>query len=138
MKNLIAELNKIAPSIAIETIWSHDLDADFKDLADCNCGPRKNWRAWQSEVKATAINGGLLITGNAYLGGTWERAGKHPSKSNPEISGYLPQMIEEALIMLGSQCRKTDKVLPEIHAAIAAVKAEMKRSYDEQMSKRAA
>jgi len=93
------KLSLIAPNISIETTWEHDpdlldirLDCDGFDDVDPN-----DWQAWQSEVRASAICEGELVSGSAYLGGTWEKYGDHPSKSNPTISGYENQMTEEAL-----------------------------------------
>ena len=98
-------LSKIAPYVSIRTIWEIDLD----------CGPISsecegfepsedyNWTPWQSNVQAVAIIEGDEIKGNAYLGGTWEKAGDVPEKSNPEISGYERQMTVEALQELGEQ-----------------------------------
>lgn len=92
--DLIAELAKVAPSIAIETIWERDTHARWD--ADDSLDP-DDFTAWQSEVKVSAIIGGKMVSGSEYLGGTWEKYGDKPGESNPEISGYLPQMIQEAL-----------------------------------------
>jgi hypothetical protein len=96
---LLARLAQLAPSISIETIWEHDMDC--RDITkDCDMPEGTDpadWQAWQSEVKASAVVNGRHVSGNAYLGGTWEKYGDDPAQSNPEISGYLPQMIQEAL-----------------------------------------
>ncbi len=60
-------------------------------------GDPEDWQAWQSNVKATAIVNGEEIEGDAYLGGTWEKADDLPEYSNPGISGYEKQMTIEAL-----------------------------------------
>lgn len=97
------ELAKIAPNIHIQTIWEHDPDAwsEWRELSKPgNCfenESRDDWQPWQSEVRATVICDGEEVTGSAYLGCTWEKAGDDPSVSNPDISGYEPQMTEEAL-----------------------------------------
>lgn len=92
-------LAKIAPYIAIRTLW--EPDPDLRDIRkDCDGFEDEDpddWQAWQSEIRASAIVDGEEISGSAYLGGTWERAGDLPEYSNPEISGYEPQMTEEAL-----------------------------------------
>jgi len=92
-------LANIAPSICIRTIWEHDQDCrDIrKDVCDLEDEDPEDWQAWQSNVKAVAIVNGEEIEGNAYLGGTWEKAGDVPEESNPEISGYENQMTVEAL-----------------------------------------
>lgn len=97
---LLAQLATVAHLVAIETIWQHDDDIHPDIRKDCdgfNDADPGDWQAWRSEVRATAIVKGKPITGSAYLGGTWEKSGDDPSMSNPEISGYLPQMIEEAV-----------------------------------------
>jgi len=123
-------LARLAPSIALETIWEHDEDARW-DIEDPELDAN-DYQAWQSEVRATAIIGGNAVTKSAHLCGTWEKFGDHPSKSNPDISGYLPQMIEEALTELGQQLPQPSAVWLECAAAIAYVKGEMQRRYDEQ------
>jgi hypothetical protein len=101
--NLQTKLATIAPSICIGTLWSIDDDAasEWRDLSqpgNCFDGEKsEDWKCWQSEVRATAVNCGEAITGNAYLGGTWEKAGDNPAISNPDISGYEKDLTIEAL-----------------------------------------
>lgn len=110
------QLAKVAPSLCILTLWEHDQDAssEWRELSkpgNCFEGEDpEDWQAWQSEVRATCIYDGEEITGSAYLGGTWEKAGDDPAESNPEISGYEPQMTAEALEELA-------KNLPIVSAA---------------------
>lgn len=98
-------LAPIAPSVRIRTIWEYDHDhSDIrKDCDGFDDEDPDDWQAWQSEVRASAICDGEEVSGSAYLGGTWEKAGEDPALSNPEISGYERQMVEEALRELGSQ-----------------------------------
>jgi hypothetical protein len=118
---LLARLAALAPSISIQTIWEHDTDLHdirkYCDMPPDTCPA--DWQAWQSEVRAVAIVGGKEVSGSAYLGGTWERATDHPAKSNPEISGYLPQMIQEALQELRPQL--SGPVAAECDAALAVI-----------------
>jgi hypothetical protein len=95
-------LASIAPSISIKTLWEHDLDLyDIrKDCAGFDNEAPADWQAWQTEVRATVIHNGEEITGSAYLGGTWERAGDDPRITNPTISGYEPQQTSDALAEL--------------------------------------
>lgn len=114
-------LSTIAPSILIRTIWEHDPDSRFSDLAAPGCcfedEDPADWQAWQSEIRATAIVNGEEITGSAYLGGTWESYGDNPAQSNPEISGYEMDMTMEALNELDRQT--TDETsTSQIHAAL--------------------
>lgn len=125
------ELAQIAPHISIETIWS--FDENLRDIRK-DCDGFKNedpddWQAWQSEIRASIIVNGEIIESSAYLGGTWEKAGEHPGQSNPEISGYEPQMTEEALEGL------RDTVgLNRVSAALDFVASELRRRYDEQQN----
>lgn len=60
-----------------------------------------------------------MIAGEDYLGGTWERYGDDPRKSNPEISGYFPRMAREALSTLLDALPTGYRTLArEINAAI--------------------
>jgi hypothetical protein len=120
------KLAKAAPSIAIVTLWEHD--HDHHDIRkDCDGMDDENpedWQAWQSEVKATAIHEGIKVTASVYLGGTWEKAGDNPHESNPDISGYEPQMTAEALNDLAAQLPADSDIHAEISAAIALCSAE--------------
>jgi hypothetical protein len=102
---LQSDLRPLLPSVSILTIWEHD--ADLRDIRkDCNGMDDEDpadWQAWQSEVRASAIVGGEEVSGSAYLGGNWEKAGDLPEESNPEISGYEAQMTVEALEELTKQ-----------------------------------
>jgi hypothetical protein len=89
-KDILEALATIAPSIAVETLWEHDPDARW-DVQNPDMDP-DDYQAWQSEVRASCICNGRMMTGNHYLGGTWEKYG-----DNPEISGYFPQMVLEAI-----------------------------------------
>jgi hypothetical protein len=58
------------------------------------------------------------------LGGTWEKAGDIPEESNPDISGYEPQMTIEALEELAVQIEKkggSQSLSTQITAAIAHI-----------------
>lgn len=112
-------LSKIAPHISIHTIWEHD--PYCQDITkECDMPPETDSddrQGWQSEVRATCIQDGDEVTGSAYLGGTWEKAGDLPEDSNPTISGYEPDMTKEALQEL--QERVTDESLSrQIDAAL--------------------
>jgi len=131
---LQTELAKIAPSISIKTIWEHDPDCEreFKDLSknpgDCFYGEkRSNWQPWQSEIRVSSIVGGEELTASEYMGATWEKRSANPERSNPDISGYEPQMTEEALGSLYKQISITapgaQDVAHQITAAIAHIKA---------------
>ena len=119
-KNLAALL----PWIAIETLWSHDPHAEhsWSELSKPgNCfdgASRDDWDCWESVVRATAIVAGEIVTGSDYLCGIWEKFGDHPSQSNPEISGYGPDMTFAALEELAKQLPGREA---EIKAAIESL-----------------
>ena len=115
-------LQTIAPSISIRTIWEPDQDRiDIRQ--DCDGfedEDPEDWQAWQSEVRATAIINGEEVSCSDYLGGTWERAGEDPATSNPTISGYEPDMTQEALRELLAFAPSLEV---EISAAIKYIKS---------------
>ena len=100
-QELAQKLRSVAPGIAIETRWEHDEFATW-DIDDPSLSEH-DFTAWSAEVRATAIVDGRIVTGSAFLGGTWEKFGDSPITSNPTISGYLPGMVEEALAELAPQ-----------------------------------
>ena len=121
---LIEALRLAAPSVSITTEWEHDDDSagEWSELSrpgECFDGEdRDDWTCWQSTVTARAIVNGEVIEGNAYLGGTWEKYGDDPRKSNPDISGYFPQMAREALGFL-------DDAIPAGHLREVAAAIEL-------------
>lgn len=132
--NLLAALRRAAPSISIETIWRHDTDIHSDIRKDCDGFENENpndWQAWRSEVRASAIVEGSLESGSSHLGGTWEKASDNPAVSNPDISGYLPQMIEEALRELRPAFRITRR--NECDSAIYVCRKELEARYAEQV-----
>ncbi len=115
---LIALVASVAPMIAIQTIWERDEDARW-DIEDDTLDA-DDFTAWQSEVRATVIVAGRMVHGSAYMGGTWEKFGDAPSKSNPDIGGYFPQMLVEALRELRTN-QSDSKTDCDILAAINAL-----------------
>lgn len=113
-------LATLAPSISIKTTWTHDPDCrDIRKHCDgMDDENPEDWQAWQSEVSASAIVNGELVSSSAYLGGTWEKAGDNPHESNPDISGYESDMTAEALTEL---LTLAPAYSAEIQAAIAHI-----------------
>lgn len=99
LETLKAALQKAAPSIAFSILWEHDTDAGpiHKECDGFTADEADDWQAWRSEARAECILDGITRTGSDYLGGTYERADDHPERSNPFISGYLPDMFDRAL-----------------------------------------
>lgn len=118
----------VLPTVSIDTIWEHDPDARFSELTKkgfCFHGENEDdWQCWQSEVRASAITGGRLVAGSAYLAGIWEKYGDHPRESNPNIGGYELQMTEEALQELALKVSTLD-----IAPALSLLRKEMEESY---------
>ncbi len=126
-------LQTIAPSISIKTHWSHDPECrDIRE--DCDGFDDENpedWTAWQSEVRATAIDEGEEKTGSDYLGGTWEKSSDVPWKSNPEISGYELDMTETALTELRGSV-SSPALVAEIDLALALVQRVARAEHEAQ------
>lgn len=93
-----------APNLCVSTIWEHDDDCSFRETFQDRPKERpEDWQCWQSTVVVQAIYRGELIEGCAYLGGTWEKYGDSPHRTNPTIGGFEPQKTEEALLELRQQ-----------------------------------
>jgi len=122
----------ICPSISISTIWEHDNDIHPDIRKDCDGmedEDPEDWQAWQSEVRASAIEYGEEHTGSDYLGGTWEKSDDIPEESNPTISGYENQMTAAALTELRDMLETFD-LHEEIDAALEFLKSEARKAYD--------
>jgi hypothetical protein len=129
-------LAAIAPSVSVQTLWAPDPDAGTISQ-NCDGFTRKDdndWQAWQSEVRATTIIDGKEVTGSAHLGGTFERAVDLPEYSNPAISGYEPQMTEEALTELRVQIPAGNACRSQIVAALGYLEKFMHEAYEAQQT----
>lgn len=122
---LMNALREAAPHVVFEVKWERD-PAARRDIDDPTLN-EDDFECWQSDVSATTIVGGRFVGGNEYLCGTWERFGDHPSKSNPDISGYLPQMLLGAAEEVASQG-------VDMCAALSLLRAELLIRYNEQMA----
>jgi hypothetical protein len=71
------------------------------------------------------IQGGEEDSAFASLGGPWEKAGDLPEESNPDISGYEPDMTREALEeLLGKvECEMLSGMIQKAIEAIEAIEA---------------
>lgn len=116
-------LATIAPQIEITTHWTPDTlhPTEILDI-DPTARP-SDWQAWQTDIKVRAISGGKLHTASAYMCGTWEKRRAKPWNANPDVSGYEPQMIAEALRELGESLPDTAVLLgDQIAAALEAIR----------------
>lgn len=128
---LLPALHDIAPSIVI-TITHEPDDDGFYNWNEEEWGPAENYECYRTTVTATVILNGEFVTASAYLGCSYEKFGEPKC---PEIHGYLPQMIEEAI----TELRKTD--LPgfmtqycQAGNAIAHLRSVLQQRYDHDKS----
>ena len=142
----LATLATLVPSVAFRTDWEPDNDCRFDEhgmTAPGGCFHGEDpddWQCWQSDTSARAIVGGQVLTGHAYLGGTWERYGDDPAEVNPDVSGYLPQLLDEAAeaLLLSMRDRVPDagfapvSLVEEVNKARAYLSTVMRHRYDEQ------
>lgn len=98
---IFAELRKIAPNIAFSV--RHEEDPNYRWDGDGPDPAEEGYVAYGVDVTARAIIDGEIREGSASLGGTYNK----PDEIDPDISGYLPQMLEEALEELRRQPRTT-------------------------------
>ena len=91
--NAIETLKQSRPEIAVQIIWEEDPYFQW----DGDCEEPENMTPYNVEVRASRVVNGKLVSGHAYLGGCYSA---DAGKDDPEIGGYLPQMIEEAVAEL--------------------------------------
>jgi len=100
---IVAAARIAIPQVALSTLWEPDEDARFDEHGMTKPGgcfyqeDPEDWQAWQSEVRAVCIFDGRVYQGSSYMGGSWYRDEDEPQASDPEIGGYYPQMVCEAL-----------------------------------------
>lgn len=91
-REMIERLKRERPGVSISVLWEVDdyytWDGDGPDPIEDGLFPHT------VQVTAAAIIDGVMITREAYLGGCYSEWG---GPRCPEVHGYLPQMIEEAL-----------------------------------------
>ena len=83
----------------VETIWTkgeNQESARRRLKRDVHILSAEGLTAWDAEVRVTVIMNGALESASNYLLEVFEHNGQHPSRSNPEISGYELQMTQEA------------------------------------------
>ena len=111
--DIITELAAVAPRVHISTSWEEDphftWDGDGPDPAT------EGYVAHNVTVTAVRIERGALRDAESHLAGSYSQyRGPHC----PDIHGYFPQMVEEALGALGEA------------AAAAHVRQLMRDDYD--------
>lgn len=93
------------PDVAITVSWEHDpwfvWDGDSPDPAS---DPDNPMFPHNVTVSAALIRNGLLVQDSAFLGGCYARL---DGPYDEEIDGYLPQMVDDALLFLDLKLKKT-------------------------------
>lgn len=123
-------LKKVAPSISFSVFYTIDhnfrWDGDGPDPVD------EGFDAYDVDVYARTVVDGDILEGRASLGGTYEK----PGTKDPDIGGYLPQMLEEAVDELLRHGGLPANIVKDGKAAQKFLKAYMKHSYAKQMKGR--
>lgn len=124
-------LAKVAPDIVFSVAYERDhhfqWDGDGPDPSN------EGFDAYDVDVYARTTVGGESVEGRASLGGTYAK----PGEFDPDINGYLPQMLEEAV----QELMKSDMKLPrstmtQANAALVWLKHYMRKSYERQQRKK--
>jgi hypothetical protein len=125
---LLVKCGKVAPSIAIAV--SYELDRYFQWDGDGPDPSEEGYNPYDVTVKASTIANGEELHGEAHLGGTYE---KSVSEADPEINGYLNQMVDEALDELAKQ-PVSKNIIVQIKKAQTCLQREREHSYRKQMA----
>ena len=129
-KAILMELKKIAPSIAFSV--EHTVDRDYEWDGDGPDPREEGFDPYDVDVYATAIVDGDEVEGRASLGGTYDK----PDDIDPDIGGYLPQMLQEAAEELASKV--SGPLRAEAKAASKYLKDVMRSRYDKEQRSRSA
>jgi hypothetical protein len=97
-RQIYATLRKIAPNIRFSAEWNQDESFVWDGNPDDD--PTEfGYVAHDVDVTARAIVYGDDVEGRQSLGGVYDK----PYEKDPDIHGYLPQMLEEAAADLERQ-----------------------------------
>lgn len=145
---LMANLGRHAPEVRLDVTWDRDpyysWDGDGPDPAD------DGYLAHDVTASARAIIGSatpIHFSGSSCMGGCYDK----PGALCPDIHGYLPQMLLEAVEELRDEVARQrpaadvtleqdelriqgdyDKVMADCDAAISILRREMRDRYHEQ------
>lgn len=113
-RKIFETLEKIAPGIAFDVEWEED---QFFDWDGAGPDPREEgFVPHDVDVYARAIQRGDLKEGRESLGGAYDK----PDELDPDIHGYLPQMLDGALEQLET------KVTNDLHKQVQAARKYLK------------
>lgn len=123
---IFKKLKQIAPNIAFSVSHTadpyHSWDGEGPDPRDEGFSP------YDVEVTARAIVYGEEVQGQDTLGGSYDK----PGEFDPDLYGYLPQMLREAVDDLAKQRLVVGSLLKQAHAASKYLKEVMRKRYEEQ------
>jgi hypothetical protein len=122
---ILKELKGIAPSIAFGV--DYEVDPNFVWDGDGPDPREEGFEAYDIDVSATAVEDGKMVVGHGYLGGSYER----PGEFDPDIGGYLPQMLQEAVQDLATQV--SGDLLAQANAADKYLDEVLHLRYEEHM-----
>lgn len=117
-------LKSVAPSIAFSVSW--EIDPYFRWDGDGPDPREEGYEPHNVDVYARAVVGGEVIEGRASLGGVYEK----PGEFDPDIHGYLPQMLKETVDEISKEFR--GRLLSEAKAAKKYLKDAMRARYEAQ------
>ena len=122
--HLFVQLRKAAPSIIFNSLYIPDDNYVWEgDGPD----PREEgYETFNVDVGAKAIVNGVMIEGHDYLGGVY---GKH-GEFDPEIDGYLGQMVDSALDNLKRKILESGDLPAALAKQITFAKIESRERYD--------
>jgi len=123
---IFKKLHQIAPAIVFNV--AHTLDPHFRWDGDGPDPREDGYEAYDVDVTARAVVDGKMREGRNSLGGTYDRPGKY----DPDIGGYLPQMLEEAVDELRNSGRLPAPLAKQAESARKYLKDVMRVRYDEQ------
>jgi hypothetical protein len=94
---LLTEIEKLAPSLVVVTYWELDEEYKWEPALTAQGLEEEDFCAWEVEVRITGIAEGRFHTGSGWLSGCLLEWGVSPSTGDPEVGGYFPQLLREAL-----------------------------------------
>lgn len=125
---LLESMRDIAPHVRIEII--KELDPFFEWDGDSPDPALSGLVCYQVEIKAICITQGFMEEHSAYLGGCYDKPGAYC----PDIHGYLPQLIDDALEGLAklAPISADTSIATQIGCALSHLKLIMRKSYEHQ------
>lgn len=99
-KEKIAALKISRPDVAIMVLREQDHYTGW--VGDGPHPSEAGYVCYEYQVRARTIRNGEIVSGEAYLGGSWWDP-DDTSETAEEIGGYLPQLVERALAELDDE-----------------------------------